>query len=152
VIPIIIIAFIFMGLATILVNLIFYGKTSHHMPLITGLAASVNIGLNVLFIPRFGMMGAAYATVVSMAVYACTVWIVSQKVYRIDYERGKIASIAAAFAILFVIGGEIRLEYALATVALKSCIPVAFALFLWRCGIVRTEDLSIFRRRSPVSV
>jgi O-antigen/teichoic acid export membrane protein len=122
------------------------------MPVITGLAASVNIGLNVLFIPRFGMMGAAYATLISMAVYACAVLIVSQNVYRIDYERGKLVSIAAAFAILLAIGGEIRFEHALATVVLKSCLPVVFALFLWRCGIVRAEDLSILSRRSAVGV
>lgn len=141
VMPIIVIAFIFAGIGTILTNLIFHGKTSRHLPLLTGLAACVNVGLNVLLIPLFGIMGAAYATVMAMAVYACLVFIVSQKVYRIDYDGGKIGRIAFAFGILLASGFAIGFERTLATVALKAVIPIAFVTFLWRCGIVRAADL-----------
>lgn len=150
VIPIIMIAFVFTGLATILSNLIFYGMTSHHMPLVTGVAAIVNIGMNVLFIPKFGMMGAAYATVIAMTVYAALVFVMSQKVYRIDYERAKITYMSVAFMVCLALGLEIRLEHALATTALKALVPLVFVVFLWRCGVVRAADLAFFSRRSPV--
>lgn len=144
--PIIVIAFIFAGVGTILSNLIFYGKTSHHLPLLTGLAACVNIGLNVLLIPRFGMMGAAYATLLAMAVYAGLVFVVSQKVYRIEYEQGKIIPMAAAFMACLALGLGIRPDHALASMALKAGLTLAFVAFLWRYGIVRIADVPVLSR------
>ena len=148
VMQVIVLAFIFTGVSTILANLIFYGKTSHRLPLLTGLSACVNIGLNILLIPRFGMMGAAYATLIAMAVYACLVFIVSQDVYRIEYNGRKIGAMVVALILGLVIGSEIRLEgHELATIAIKASIPVAFIVFLWQFGIVQTEDLAIFGRK-----
>ncbi len=148
VMQVIVLAFIFTGVSTILANLIFYGKTSHRLPLLTGLSACVNIGLNILLIPRFGMMGAAYATLIAMAVYACLVFIVSQDVYRVEYNGRKIGAMVVALILGLVIGSEIRLEgHELATIAIKASIPVAFIVFLWKFGIVQTEDLAIFGRK-----
>ncbi|TKS60312.1 MAG: hypothetical protein EWM72_01454 [Nitrospira sp.] len=148
IIPLIVIGFVFMGLGILLTNIIFYEQKSHYMPVLTGIAACVNVGLNMLLIPPFGMMGAAYATVVAMAVYACAIFIASQKVYRIPFDTGKIALVGVAFAALIALGTELRLEQAAAAIAVKTLILFAFLVFLWRSRIVCPSDLAIVGRRT----
>lgn len=152
VMAVIVCALVFMGMSTLLGNLIFFGKTSHQMPFLTGMAACVNIGLNILLIPRFGMMGAAYATLLAMAVYAGLVLMVSQRVYRVEYEKDKIAYIAAAFLTCVILGLVIRLDHVLAAMALKACLGLAFVAVLWWTGIIRIADLPLVSRKSAVGI
>ena len=79
-------------ISTILSSTMFYGKNSHHLLVVAGLSACVDIGLNMLLVPRFGMVGAAYATLIGMAGYACLVFVISQKVYQIECHGRKIVS------------------------------------------------------------
>jgi O-antigen/teichoic acid export membrane protein len=50
----------------------------------------VNLGLNILLIPVFGIMGAAAATLLSQVLFFLIIIIYAQKHYPIPYEFGKI--------------------------------------------------------------
>ncbi len=67
------------------VGLYLKDKTSY-VALISSLAAGINIGLNILLIPRMGMKGAAWATLFSYL--SMTVWgfLLSQGLYRLRYN------------------------------------------------------------------
>jgi O-antigen/teichoic acid export membrane protein len=78
-------------------------KRTEYYPLSTGLAAAANIGANILLIPRYGFIGAAWSNVVSYAVLAATAWIFSHRLYPIRYEWGRIARVVAAGVIAYVI-------------------------------------------------
>lgn len=60
---------------------------------ISWLAASINIGLNILFIPTVGAKAAAITTMVSFFVVAILNYIYSQKCYRINYDFKKAISV-----------------------------------------------------------
>lgn len=64
---------------------IFYYKKTKYLPLITGLSAVINIGLNLLFIPLWGIIGAAFATVVSHVVQSIMALIIGNRLYRIRW-------------------------------------------------------------------
>src|SRR5205085_825531 len=51
--------------------------------IVSGLAAVVNVVLNVILIPPYGMMGAAVATVAAYAALFLGMWLNSQRVYPV---------------------------------------------------------------------
>lgn len=107
IVPVILLAYIFNGIYVNLMPGIYFEKKTKYLPLITGIAAVLNVGMNFLLIPIMGMMGAAIATLVSYISMAGGIYIVAQKYYRVDYEYGKIGflfiSLFASFgAFLFL--------------------------------------------------
>ena len=53
---------------------------------VTGAAALVNVALNVILIPPYGMMGAAVATLVAYIVLFVGMWLRSRRVYPVPYQ------------------------------------------------------------------
>lgn len=58
-------------------------------------SALVNIALNVLLIPTYGMFGAAWATIAAFAFMNWFRWYLSTKYYPVSYEWGRIAKLCA---------------------------------------------------------
>jgi O-antigen/teichoic acid export membrane protein len=71
-------------------------KRTQYYPVATIAAAGVNVGLNFLFIPRLGIVGAGWANAIAYAVQAALGYMLSQRFYPIAYEWGRIARICAA--------------------------------------------------------
>jgi O-antigen/teichoic acid export membrane protein len=71
---------------------------------VTGAAAVVNVSLNLLLIPPYGMMGAAIATVASYATMfvGMTWW--SQRIYPVKYQWRRLATAAGTGVALVVLG------------------------------------------------
>ena len=71
------------------------GNTRYY-PVATTMAAIANIGLNFALIPRYGIMGAAYANGIAYAAQAAIAYRFSQRFYPMSYERGRIVRVLAA--------------------------------------------------------
>jgi O-antigen/teichoic acid export membrane protein len=71
-------------------------KRTQYYPIATIAAAAVNVGLNFLFIPRLGIVGAGWANAIAYAVQAALGYMLSQRFYPIAYEWGRIVRICAA--------------------------------------------------------
>ena len=56
------------------------------------------LGLNAVLIPRFGMFGAAWATVLAYAVRFIPVYVLAQARYRVDYDWGKVVELILVLA------------------------------------------------------
>jgi O-antigen/teichoic acid export membrane protein len=65
-------------------------------------AASFNIGLNFLLIPKYGIRGAAFATLISNIIFMCTLFLISFRLYRITIPF-KAISLYAAISILTMV-------------------------------------------------
>jgi O-antigen/teichoic acid export membrane protein len=79
-------------------------KRARYYPTITAVVAAANVAANFLLIPRFGMMGAAWATLVSYAVMAAMGAVISQRLYPIPFERGRLLLLAAGGVAVFILG------------------------------------------------
>ncbi len=55
-------------------------------PIATAVAALLNILLNILIIPKYGIIGAAYTTLLSYIIYTAVVYRLAQRVMRIKYN------------------------------------------------------------------
>jgi len=82
-------------------------KRTIFYPISTGLAAATAIALNVVLIPRFGTMGAAWSNVAAYGVLAVSGFVFSQAVYPVRYEWGRLGRIAAAGVLATVAGSTI---------------------------------------------
>ena len=79
-------------------------RRTEYYPVATAISAAVNIGLNVLLIPRYGIMGAAYANGVAYAAQAALAYQFSQRFYPVRYETGRLARVVGAAIAAYVAG------------------------------------------------
>jgi O-antigen/teichoic acid export membrane protein len=94
---------------------------------VTGAAAIVNVSLNLLLIPRYGMMGAAVATLAAYATMLVGMIWWAQRVYPVRYQwRRVITAIAVAVAIVAV--GKLAGAGLAAALALSLVYPLVLAL------------------------
>ena len=90
IIPIILSAYLFYGLYVNFTVGIYICKKTQWMIIFTGLAAVVNVSSNFYLMPHYGIMGAAFATLLSYFVMAVSIFIANRKIYPVPYEHFKI--------------------------------------------------------------
>ena len=76
-------------------------KRASYYPIITAAAAATNVAGNFLLIPRFGTVGAAWATVLSYAVMAGLGLAISRRLYPVPLENGRLAGLLAAAVLAY---------------------------------------------------
>ncbi len=112
---------------------------------VTGLGAAVNVALNLILIPPYGMMGAAVATIAAYTtMFAGMTWW-SQRIYPVPYQWRRVATLVGAAAGLTVLGKALDAPLALA-VALSAVYP----LVLLPLGFYLPAELRRVRRLVPI--
>ena len=101
VVPIILFGYMFQGLYFFAVSPLFQFKKTKLLLFLTAASALVNIVLNFIFIPKYGIYGAAYATVISFFFQSALVYFIGKKLFDPGYELCPIIlSIISIFLIL----------------------------------------------------
>jgi O-antigen/teichoic acid export membrane protein len=122
-------------------------KSTHLYPVATGAAAAASVSANVLLVPRFGSLGAAWANAVAYFVMFATAFVLSQRVYPIPLEWGRLARIVAAGGAAF---GAALLVPALpplaAALARGTVVTVAFPGILAALGFLDARELRTLGR------
>lgn len=138
--PVISLAHIFNGIYAVIVSGMYIKKKMHHLPWITGIAAIVNLGGNLLLVPIYGMWASAWLTVISYAIMAGLLFIVVQRFYPIPYQWVRILKLSALTAVLFAIGYVCRLNDSALPGYLLS---LTFPIFLWFSNIIEKKEKSV---------
>jgi O-antigen/teichoic acid export membrane protein len=101
---------------------------------VTGLAALVNVALNLALVPRYGMEGAAAALLAAYAVlFGLMAWR-SQRIYPVPYQWRRVATAFGAAAALAVAGRALDVPLA-AALGLAAVYPIALlALGFYSAG------------------
>lgn len=86
IIPIILVGIMFQGIANFLGATIVMKEKTNRMFLFTSISVLINIGLNFILIPKFGMYGAAIATLLSYIVQFIFIYTYTQKLVKINYD------------------------------------------------------------------
>ncbi len=136
------------GLYYIWVGALFFRKTSGRVPLLTMLGGGVNIGLNLLWIPRWGLAGAAFATAVGYGTLLAGVWATAKVGGGLPIERGRALAWFATFGVVVAAGALLEDVGALWLVALCKLALLGVAAFaVWQLGILRQDDKDVVRDR-----
>lgn len=109
--------------------------------IVTGIGAAVNIVLNVILIPPYGMIGAAIATLAAYAVLFLGMVLNSQRVYPVDYQWRRLATLLAAAIGLTVLGSVVDVPLAVAIL-----LALAYPLVLLPLGFYLPAERSRLRR------
>lgn len=79
-------------------------KRTRVYPIATGLAALTSIGANWVLVPRYGMLGAAWANAVAYGALAAVTAAFSWQAYPIPYEWQRLARVVVAGGLAFLAG------------------------------------------------
>jgi O-antigen/teichoic acid export membrane protein len=106
-------------------------------------SAAVTMGLYAWLIPLYGARGAACATLLSLVVHCGFTFLVSQRVFRVDYEFGRITlMLIVAVALLVAARGAAP---GIVGLAEKAVLWLAWPVCLWWCGIVSRQEKCLVR-------
>jgi O-antigen/teichoic acid export membrane protein len=120
-------------------------------------AAILNLVLDAILIPRFGMMGAAFGNGISQSFAVISMWGIATRLGHLRLQWGAIARIAgAAIAMSLLVAVLCRLLPASAGVAVGAVVGVgSYLVFLRVLQALRQEDLNTFAplvKRMPVPI
>jgi O-antigen/teichoic acid export membrane protein len=109
------------------------GRTEFNLPA-TAAAAAVNIVLNIILIPPLGIVGSALALVASYIVVLVLMFGITQRLFFVPYEWGRLAA-AVAVAAALTAGGELLLptEGAVGLIS-RAGVWFAYPVLLWAGG------------------
>lgn len=119
---------------------------TRRLPLLVAAAAAVNAGLNVLAIPRWQEVGAAWATVVTNVLLAALVLRESHRQFRIPFEVGRLVRILAAAAAIVIAAEAVAGMAAVPAAALRVLLVAAFAPLLVPAGALAPGELRALPR------
>ena len=99
---------------------------------ITGVAAALNVALNLILIPPYGMMGAAVATVAAYVVMFLAMTWYAQRVFPVTYQWRRVLTAAGAAVALLLLGKGVGggLAAALALVAVYPLTLLVLGFYL----------------------
>lgn len=101
VVPYLIFAYIFSGAKAVVSLGLYLKKKTNYIAYNTIGAAVLNIGLNFILIPKYKMMGAAVATIISFIALYFVTYFVADRFYKIPYENMKLLKMLILAIVLF---------------------------------------------------
>ncbi len=112
---------------------------------ISALAAVVNIGLNIVLIPRYGMIGAAISTLIAYVVLFFAMLWYAQVVYPVDYQWRRVGTVVGVAAGLALIG-----RYAGVPLAVAIVLAAVYPLLLLAVGFFLPAERKRLRQLVPL--
>ena len=148
VVPLLAFAFVVFGAYVIVVTSIGRAGRRGSNWIVTGAAALLNVVLNLILIPPYGMVGAAVSMLVSyFAMFVGITW-KAQRAFRVDYQWRRVG-LAAGTAAGLMVAGKLLDSGLAAAIALTLAYPLALALVGFYLPAERARIGAFGRRLLP---
>lgn len=131
VVPYIVLGYIFSGAKSVVSLGLYLQRKTRYIAYNTIGAAVLNIGLNFLLIPKYKMIGAAIATIISFAVLYIVTYAVANHFYKIPYENGKFLKMLVVALVSFLLSTQTNHLHPVPGIALKGLLLILFPLILY---------------------
>jgi O-antigen/teichoic acid export membrane protein len=141
VIPLLCLSFILRGMNHIVSLGLHFVKKTKYNALIVFVLSVVNILLNILLIPYWGIMGVAIVSVFTNLIMLLLFYMYTQRFYHIRYEIVRIIKLLASAIMFFVIVSLLSGLNPLVWVVLKTVLLVMFPLFLYVIGFFDRKEI-----------
>jgi len=146
VVPLILLSYLFNGVVYCVAPGIHLKTKTKVLSLFVGLTAVINILLNLLLIPRFGMMGAASATALSFFSLALITFLFSNHVYPVNYEYSRIAKVVLVATALYCLGLLVPTKTPLLMILSYLLLIVAFPALLAGLRFLDPREVNALRK------
>jgi len=137
--------FLLRGSTFITVAGIHVRQKTHYSAYAYGLGMILNLLLLAFLVPRFGMMGAAFAGVVTYGAVSIALWAIAQRIYPIPYRLGRIGALLGLLTALYLVGLYLSPSALALRLAFKLACLGAFPGLLIALGFFTPEELARVR-------
>jgi O-antigen/teichoic acid export membrane protein len=76
-------------------------RKTWYATIFVAVAAILNVGINLILIPRYGPLGAAISTLAAYVVLAAVAYVANQRLYKVPYEIGRFTIALIGSGILY---------------------------------------------------
>ena len=121
-------------------------KRTKTISVVMMIAAAFNIVANILLVPVWQAVGAAYATLTSQVLLLVLIYIYAQKYYHIPYEIGKVFKMVFVAAVLFAITAFIPYKTIIMQISIKMLLLISFPFILYFLKFYEDIELSTIKR------
>ena len=122
-------------------------KSTRFYPVATGAAAATSIAANLLLVPHYGSLGAAWSNAAAYGVMAGTAFVLSQRVYPIPLEWGRLARIGVAGTVAYAAAWSLpAMSPLVATLVRGGVVTLAFPACLAALGFLDARELRTLGR------
>lgn len=115
------------------------GRTEFNFPAtVAGLA--LNVILNLILLPVWGIVGAAVALVASYLVVVALMYLFTQRLFPVPYEWGRLARLVGAAAVLIAVGAVFVPDDGIGYLAVRLLLVAALPLLLLVSGFFTPQE------------
>lgn len=115
-------------------------RKAYWNPIVVTAAAIVNIALNFVLIPRYGMIGAAWATVIAYAFMNWFRWYMSTRFHPIAYEWKRIVKMVALALGMYALIVSLPMPNAYVSFVVRFAIAATFPFALVLLGFYEPRE------------
>jgi O-antigen/teichoic acid export membrane protein len=144
VVGLLVMAVVFWGIANVALFGIGLMRRTGQVALFTAVALAINVGLNFLLIPPFGIVGAGIANLIAYIVLAVAYYRKSQHLYPTAYSLARPAKVLIAGSLAMTVGA-LPLPDTAATFAIKLATVTAFCASLRLLGVIDDAEIHELR-------
>jgi len=144
-VPLIALAYVCYGVYLYVQFGILYQKKTRYLALNTLAMALLNVALNVVLIPVYGVMGSAIATLAAIFLMMGVAFFISQRLYHIPYDSGRILKMLILAVVLYFVAKQVNPENLLVSIVLKTAIVLAYPLLMIPLRISGGKELAMIR-------
>jgi O-antigen/teichoic acid export membrane protein len=140
VIPVVSLSYVFLGMAYYLQLGMFLMSRTGLIGVVSMVAAALNLAANYFLILHFGMIGAAWATVLGFLAIAAGSYYCSERVCPLRLPIGRVLRAGAVAAVIYA-PTQLLPPSSLATaLLLKGILVASFPVLLWVSGCFSTDE------------
>lgn len=139
--PLIILAFVIHSIYYMSTASIVYRMKTSIIPVITVISGVVSIVLNILLIPKYGYIAAAYTTIISFSMAALLSYLFSRRYYLIPFQFSKMLAICILAAILYSLSSFIPEIGLVLQLIIKFFFILIYIVLIFIFRIIRLKEL-----------
>jgi len=124
---------------------ILWSKKTQYYGYINGLTSFINVGLNFLLIPNFGIWGAVFASLIAITIHSILLYLISNRLYPIPFEFFRVLKMFSLACFFFAISIFISTSSIFIDIALKIGLILGFSATLVGLNIFTQEEKSKLR-------
>lgn len=145
-VPILLASYFFFGAHSFTQFGLLYRKRTKILGVLTLALGSLNVGLNWLLVPRYGLWGSTCITLATLFLLFASVTYLSHRQYPIRYETGRLAKLALTAVALFGAAYAIHIPNVYASLAAKAAVALMFPFALYLLRFFHPRELEYARR------
>jgi O-antigen/teichoic acid export membrane protein len=119
-------------------------KKTIYLPPLMLVTVVLNVTFSFLLIPKYGIMGAAWATLIAFFSRSVLTLIISQRIYHIPYDYLRIGKAVLAFIIIFIMRNYLPDGPVILLILLKLMVLPLYPALLYFLGFFEKRELARF--------